>query len=189
MTISHILSGEEPPKSTGALAGEPRTALLRLWAPRTTDAVAEGPVGLLSQACIDDKEPGASGHPFGSLSAITAEGRDVSTAVTDPLTVTLTFKPFEDGVEGRQRAPVRHDGVDSHPAINVPGELLKDYERKESQSIPMADRGTPPFERSDSTFRLAEQSGVGTQPEQDGVAGTLIAKARFDFRKAWNTTV
>ncbi len=82
---------------TGAPAGEPQTALLRLWAPRTTDAVAEGPVGLLSQAWIDDKEPGASGRPFGSLSAITAEGRDVSTAVTDPLTVTVTFKPFEDG--------------------------------------------------------------------------------------------
>ncbi len=43
---------------TGAPPGQPQAALLRLWALRTTNA--EGPVGLLSQAWIDDKEPGAS---------------------------------------------------------------------------------------------------------------------------------
>ena len=52
---------------------------------------------------------------------------------------------------------------------------------------PMADRGTPPFERSDSTLRLAEQLGVGTRDlSRVDVAGTPIAKARFDFRKAWH---
>lgn len=82
---------------TGANANETQTAQLRLWAPRTTDAVAKGDVGMLSQAWIDDKEPGASGGAFGALSAITAQGRDVSAAVTDPLTVTISFKPFADG--------------------------------------------------------------------------------------------
>jgi hypothetical protein len=28
---------------------------------------------------------------------------------------------------------------------------------------PMADRGTPPFEKCDSTLKLAEQLGVGTR--------------------------
>jgi uncharacterized protein (DUF362 family) len=47
---------------------------------------------------------------------------------------------------------------------------------------PMVDRGTPPFERCDSTLRLAEQLGVGTRDlNQIEVLGAPIAKARFDF--------
>jgi uncharacterized protein (DUF362 family) len=48
---------------------------------------------------------------------------------------------------------------------------------------PMADRGTPPFERCDSTLRLAEQLGVGARDlNRIEVLGTPIAKARFNFR-------
>ena len=55
---------------------------------------------------------------------------------------------------------------------------------------PMADRGTPPFEKSDSTLWLAEQLGVGTRDlTKVEVAGAPISKARFDFRKAWTATV
>jgi uncharacterized protein (DUF362 family) len=47
---------------------------------------------------------------------------------------------------------------------------------------PMADRGTPPFEKCDSTLRLAEQLGVGTRDlSRIEVVGTPIAKARFRF--------
>jgi uncharacterized protein (DUF362 family) len=47
---------------------------------------------------------------------------------------------------------------------------------------PMADRGTPPFEKCDSTLRLAEHAGVGTRDlSRIEVAGTPIAKARFRF--------
>lgn len=47
---------------------------------------------------------------------------------------------------------------------------------------PMADRGTPPFEKSDSTLRLAEQLGVGTRDlNHIEVVGTPIAKARYRF--------
>ena len=50
---------------------------------------------------------------------------------------------------------------------------------------PMADRGTPPFETSDSTLRLAEQLGVGTRDlRQIEVVGTPISKGRFNFRSA-----
>jgi len=46
----------------------------------------------------------------------------------------------------------------------------------------MADRGTPPFERCDSTLRLAEQLRVGTRDlNQIEVLGTPIATARFNF--------
>jgi hypothetical protein len=81
----------------GADPNMPQTALLKLWAPRTPVATAKGGVGLLAQAWVDNKNPGASGRYFGSLSAITAKGRDVSAAVTDPLTVTVSFKPYADG--------------------------------------------------------------------------------------------
>ena len=47
---------------------------------------------------------------------------------------------------------------------------------------PMADRGTPPFERCDSTLRLAEDVGLGTRDlKRIEVLGTRIQEARFDF--------
>lgn len=47
---------------------------------------------------------------------------------------------------------------------------------------PMADRGTPPFERCDSTLKLAEDAGLGTRDlKRIEVIGVSIAEARFDF--------
>ncbi|MBI1790905.1 MAG: DUF362 domain-containing protein [Acidobacteria bacterium] len=47
---------------------------------------------------------------------------------------------------------------------------------------PMADRGTPPFETSDSTLRLAEDLGAGTRDlKRIEVLGTPIREARFEF--------
>jgi uncharacterized protein (DUF362 family) len=47
---------------------------------------------------------------------------------------------------------------------------------------PMADRGTPPFETSDSTLRLAEQLGVGSRDlSRIDVRGVPIAKAQYRF--------
>jgi uncharacterized protein (DUF362 family) len=47
---------------------------------------------------------------------------------------------------------------------------------------PMADRGTPPFEISDSTLRLAEDAGMGTRDlKRIEVVGTQVVQARFDF--------
>jgi uncharacterized protein (DUF362 family) len=47
---------------------------------------------------------------------------------------------------------------------------------------PMMDRGTPPFEKCDSTLRLAEELGVGTRDlSRIEVVGTPIAKARYRF--------
>jgi uncharacterized protein (DUF362 family) len=49
---------------------------------------------------------------------------------------------------------------------------------------PMADRGTAPFETSDSTLRLAEELGVGTRDlKRIEVIGARIADVRIDFRK------
>jgi uncharacterized protein (DUF362 family) len=47
---------------------------------------------------------------------------------------------------------------------------------------PMADRGTPPFETSDNTLRLAEDVGIGTRDlNRIEVIGTPIKEALFDF--------
>jgi hypothetical protein len=82
---------------TGANPDQPQTAVLKLWAPRAPHAGAVGPIAFLAESWIDNKNPGSSGEAFGSLSAITAEGRNVSAVVTDPLTVTVSFAPFADG--------------------------------------------------------------------------------------------
>lgn len=48
---------------------------------------------------------------------------------------------------------------------------------------PLSDRGKAPFERSDSTLRLAESLGVGIcDLSRIEVIGTPIAQVRFDFR-------
>lgn len=47
---------------------------------------------------------------------------------------------------------------------------------------PMADRGTPPFQKCVSTLRLAEHAGVGTRDlSKIEVAGVPISKARFRY--------
>jgi uncharacterized protein (DUF362 family) len=48
---------------------------------------------------------------------------------------------------------------------------------------PMADRGTPPFERCDNTLALAEDHGVGTRDlKRIVVIGTPIQQALYSFR-------
>jgi uncharacterized protein (DUF362 family) len=47
---------------------------------------------------------------------------------------------------------------------------------------PMADRGTPPFEKCDSTLKLAEDVGLGTRDlSRFETIGPKIADVRFDF--------
>jgi hypothetical protein len=69
---------------SGANPDSPQTAQLKLWQPRTPQALTRGKIGLLSQSWIDNKNPESSGRIFGSLSAITADAGDVVAAVSDP---------------------------------------------------------------------------------------------------------
>jgi hypothetical protein len=49
---------------------------------------------------------------------------------------------------------------------------------------PMAERGTPPFQRCESTLKLAEQHGVGTRDlKQIEVVGLPVERVRFEFAK------
>ncbi|HEX4319270.1 MAG TPA: glycoside hydrolase [Acidobacteriaceae bacterium] len=82
---------------SGANPAEAQKVLLSLAPPRAPKAEAAGAIATLSESWLDDKQPGASGRGFGTLAAITAEGREVSSAVADSTTVALTFKPYADG--------------------------------------------------------------------------------------------
>jgi len=109
---------------TGAEPDKTQTAHLKLWPPRRPMASVSGTVGYLSQSWIDDLNPGSSGRAFGSLSAITAEGRDVSVAVTNPVTITVSFKPYIDGHFRVIVAAPHYDGKENveaaaHPALSA----------------------------------------------------------------------
>jgi len=50
---------------------------------------------------------------------------------------------------------------------------------------PMSERGAAPFEKCDSTLRLAEQCGIGTRDlRRIEVLGSSISSARYNFRRA-----
>ncbi|XVQ83011.1 hypothetical protein ACQP2K_29770 [Microbispora siamensis] len=78
---------------TGAKPGKEQTADLDLWDGRNPTTYAEGGIGALAETFTDS----ASGRTTGAVAAITADARDVSTAVVDANTVRLTFKPRADG--------------------------------------------------------------------------------------------
>lgn len=82
---------------TGASPDSTQTASVNLWSGRTPTATASGAIGTLAGTWTDNAATTGSGETFGSLAAITAGGRDVTAAVTNSETVTVTFKPNADG--------------------------------------------------------------------------------------------
>jgi alpha-L-fucosidase 2 len=101
---------------TGADPSVTQTATLRLWEPRKPNATAANRVGMLEQTWVDHYGPGATGETFGALAAITATGRDVSVAVSSPRSVTVTFKPAEDGHFRVMVASPHYNGLKSQLA-------------------------------------------------------------------------
>jgi alpha-L-fucosidase 2 len=83
------------------LSGLPSTApqhvQLRLWEPRAPNAMLDGDAALLAETWRDDRQPGASGRPFGSLAGIQVIGRQARGAVLDARTVEVTALPDNDG--------------------------------------------------------------------------------------------
>ncbi|HEX4021686.1 MAG TPA: glycoside hydrolase [Acidobacteriaceae bacterium] len=82
---------------TGAAPNTLQTAIVHLWAPRLPHAVSRDGISVLSETWKDATEAGATGKTFGSLAAITAEGRNVQASVESPLTVKVSFLPYPDG--------------------------------------------------------------------------------------------
>jgi alpha-L-fucosidase 2 len=81
----------------GADPSTVQTATLHLWAPRAAKIHYQDGMGIISETWKDATEAGASGETFGSLAAITAQGRDVEAKSENPLAVTISFRPNQDG--------------------------------------------------------------------------------------------
>jgi hypothetical protein len=171
---------------TGANAEVQQTAKLLLWAPRAPRAVARGKIGLLSQVWIDNQEPESSGRHFGSLSAITALGRDVSISVVDPLTVVVSFKPYADGhfrilvgaphYDGRQDAYAAAQSALTEPAEETHRTWWHNYwQHAGVMKIDSADGSGEYMEnlRVIYLFAAAAEKGTEYPGSQAGVADML----------------
>ena len=82
---------------SGANPNVAQTASINLWSGRNPTAAVSGKTGTLAETWVDNSEQEPSGQTFGSLSAITAGGRDVSASVVSPTKVQVSFKPNADG--------------------------------------------------------------------------------------------
>ncbi|WP_377272914.1 Ig-like domain-containing protein [Peterkaempfera sp. SMS 1(5)a] len=82
---------------SGANPDIPQTATINLWSGRKPAAAVSGTVGTLAETWKDGAPPIGSGETFGSLAAITADGRKVNTTVASPTQVKVDFKPHADG--------------------------------------------------------------------------------------------
>ena len=82
---------------SGASPNVAQTASINLWSGRNPTAAVSGETGTLAETWVDNSGNGASGQTFGSLSAITAGGRDVSVSVVSPTKVQVSFRPNANG--------------------------------------------------------------------------------------------
>jgi hypothetical protein len=106
---------------TGANPETTQTASIYLWTGRDPAAAASGGTGTLAETWVDNSGYGASGRTFGSLSAITAGGRDVSASVVSPEKVQVSFKP---NANGDFRVVVGSPGWKGGDAARVASELF-----------------------------------------------------------------
>ncbi len=82
---------------SGADPKRAQSADLFLWPLREPRASVRRNAGLLTESWIDNRDPGGSGKHFGSIAAITAEGRNVHVTVVDHRTVRVSWLPYPDG--------------------------------------------------------------------------------------------
>ncbi|MBY8880305.1 LamG domain-containing protein [Actinacidiphila acidipaludis] len=82
---------------SGANPDVAQTASVSLWSGRHPAAAASGTTGTLAETWQDNSGYGASGQTFGTLAAITANGRNVRAGVAGSTKVQLTFTPDAKG--------------------------------------------------------------------------------------------
>jgi hypothetical protein len=82
---------------SGANPDTTQTASVNLWSGRHPTAAVSGDVGTLAETWQDNSGYGASEQAFGTLAAITANGRDVQASVANSTKVQVGFQPEADG--------------------------------------------------------------------------------------------
>jgi uncharacterized protein (DUF362 family) len=148
------------------------------------------PVGGRDMLHSGDRQPSSCADPENDMRSPRQEGYRVQRIVADLVAARPIHLCIVDGIasmaggEGpwiRGVRPVR------------PGILLAGMNPVCTDAVgtalmgfdPMADRGRAPFERCDSTLRLAEEHGIGTRDlRRIEVIGVPIDKAAFDMRRA-----
>jgi hypothetical protein len=81
---------------SGANPNSTQTAQGALWSGRSPQAGASGAIGTLAETWVDNAT-GGTGQTYGSLLAVTAGGRNVTSSVVNSDTVGVSFNPNADG--------------------------------------------------------------------------------------------
>ncbi|HEY9127678.1 MAG TPA: glycoside hydrolase, partial [Acidobacteriaceae bacterium] len=154
---------------TGADAETAQKATISLPAPRRPRAEADGKVGVLSESWADDWQPGSSGRQFGSLAAVTAQGRDVVAAVDGERSVTVSFKPNADG-HFRLLVAAPHYSIDTGAAKEAArvalGKVLLGEELQGGAAHGVGDRGWwHNYWRRAGYMKITSADGVGNYME------------------------
>ncbi len=82
---------------TGADPTAMQTASITLWSTRNPTPQASGAIATLSETFTDTTTLGGSNQRFGTLAALTAGGRNVTTSTSGARIVTVAFQPNADG--------------------------------------------------------------------------------------------
>ncbi|HWD00165.1 MAG TPA: DUF362 domain-containing protein [Candidatus Sulfopaludibacter sp.] len=135
-----------------------------------------------------NRQPSASAPPEKDPKAPRQDGWRVPRTVVDLVAARPIHLAIIDGIRtmtGGEGPWIREEQLAVAPGVMVAG-LNPINTDAVAMSVmgfdPMADRGTPPFERCDSIVKLAEEVGIGTRDlARIDLRGTPIAQARFDF--------
>lgn len=117
------------------------------------------------------------GHRVPNITAELVAARPVHLAVIDGI------YSMTGGELPNQGPQMIHQAV--HPGVLIAGLNCVSADAVATAVMgfnPMAERGTPPFEKCDSTLSLAEQRGIGSRDlKRIEVVGTSIARAQFKY--------
>jgi uncharacterized protein (DUF362 family) len=137
-----------------------------------------------------NRQPSRSSPPENDPTSPREDGYRVPRVIADLVAARPVHLSIIDGIRTQTRGPGAGTRgsviVDPHVLIAGTNCVTTDAVGAAVMGFdPMADRGTAPFERCDSTLRLAEELGVGTRDlRRIEVIGERIESVRFDFRAA-----
>jgi alpha-L-fucosidase 2 len=149
---------------TGANPSAIEKVTLSLAPPRVPKAEAAGLTAMLSETWVDDKQPGASGSNFGSLAAVTADGREVQAGITDTHTVALSFRPYPDG-HFRILVAGPHFSAEAGPAATVAQQSLRKMAGDEVAAVAHHRNGWHEFWQHAGYMKIASPDGAGEYME------------------------
>jgi uncharacterized protein (DUF362 family) len=148
------------------------------------------PKGVRGLIHAGNRQPASIAPPENDPKSPRDGGYRVPRVVADLVAARPIHLAIIDGIESMAggEGPWNYGTVGVKPGILVAGTNCVNTDAVAMATMgydPMADRGKVPFERCDSTLRLAEEHGVGTRDlSKIEVVGARIGDVRFDYRAA-----